>query len=181
MCNNTQPYSAHIVLSILRVCWCLILSSSQTSRIGPFDPFRLQSYNCSLQRFFGPPIVLFPCDLYQYDYKGIRFCAQRNPFLFVEVLPDICVGKLIIKSISKLQKNGEDYGMPSLISNELNDEMSHHHKHQGLDLLIRSVSKVTTALSNVSSVFQLFSFLVVCSSMISKGFSFVLRESHSFS
>ena len=44
----------------------------------------------------------------------------------------------------------------------------HHHKHQGLDPLIRSVSKVTTALSNVSSVFQLFSFLVVCSSMISE-------------
>ena len=49
----------------------------------------------------------------------------------------------------------------------------HHHKHQGLGPLIRSVSKVTTALSNVSLVFQLFSFLVVCSSMISKGFGFV--------
>jgi len=46
----------------------------------------------------------------------------------------------------------------------------HHHKHQGLDPLIRSVSKVTTALSNVSSVFQLFSSLMVCSSVISKGF-----------
>ena len=42
----------------------------------------------------------------------------------------------------------------------------HHHKYQGLGPLIRSDSKVTTALSNVSSVFQLFSFLVVCSSMI---------------
>ena len=54
----------------------------------------------------------------------------------------------------------------------------HHHdnnnnKHQGLDPLIRSVSKVTTPLSNVSSVFQLFSFLVVCSGMISKRFGFV--------
>ena len=49
----------------------------------------------------------------------------------------------------------------------------HHHKHQGLDPLIRSVSKVTTALSNLSSVFQLFSFLVVCIGMISKGFGFV--------
>ena len=39
--------------------------------------------------------------------------------------------------------------------------------------LIRSVSRVTTVLANVSSVFQLFSFLVVCSGMISKGFSFV--------
>ena len=50
---------------------------------------------------------------------------------------------------------------------------NHHHKHQGSGPLIRSVSKVTTALSDVSSVFQLFSFLVVCSSMISKGFGFV--------
>jgi len=49
----------------------------------------------------------------------------------------------------------------------------HHHKHQGLDPLIHSVSKVTNAFSKVSSVFQLFSFLVVCSSMISKGFGFV--------
>ena len=39
--------------------------------------------------------------------------------------------------------------------------------------MIRSVSRVTTALANVSSVFQLFSFLVVCSDMISKGFGLV--------
>jgi len=45
----------------------------------------------------------------------------------------------------------------------------HHHKHQELDPLIYSISKVTTALSNVSSAFQLFSFFVVCSGMISKG------------
>jgi len=49
----------------------------------------------------------------------------------------------------------------------------HHQKHQGLDPLIRSVSRVTAACANASSVFQLFSFLVVCSGMISKGFSFV--------
>jgi hypothetical protein len=49
----------------------------------------------------------------------------------------------------------------------------HHHKHQGLDHLIRYVSRVTTALANVSSVFQLFTFLVVCSDMISKGFGLV--------
>jgi hypothetical protein len=51
--------------------------------------------------------------------------------------------------------------------------LHHHHKHQGLDPLIRSVSRVTTALANVSSVFQLFPFLVVCSDMISKGFGLV--------
>jgi len=49
----------------------------------------------------------------------------------------------------------------------------HHHKHQGLDPLIRSVSKVTTALSNVSSVYKLFSFFVVSSGMITEGFGFV--------
>jgi len=49
----------------------------------------------------------------------------------------------------------------------------HHHKHQGLEPLIRSVSRVTTALANFSSVFQLFSFLVVCSDKISKRFGLV--------
>ena len=39
--------------------------------------------------------------------------------------------------------------------------------------MIRSVSRVTTVLANVSSVFPLFFFLVVCSYMISKGFSLV--------
>jgi len=50
----------------------------------------------------------------------------------------------------------------------------HYHKHQGLDPLIRSVSRVTAARANASSVFQLFSFLVICSVMISKGFGFVV-------
>jgi hypothetical protein len=49
----------------------------------------------------------------------------------------------------------------------------HHHHHQGLDPLIRSVSRVTTVLANVSLVFQLFFFPVACSDMISKGFGLV--------
>jgi len=49
----------------------------------------------------------------------------------------------------------------------------HYHKNQGLDPLIRSVSRVTAARGNASSVFQLFSFLVVCSGMISNGFGFL--------
>jgi len=53
------------------------------------------------------------------------------------------------------------------------DYHHHHHKHHGFDPLIRSVSRVTTNLTNVSSVFQLFSFLVVYIDMISKGFGFV--------
>ena len=52
--------------------------------------------------------------------------------------------------------------------------MYHHHKHQGLDPLIRSVSRVTAARANASSVFQLFSFLVVCSGMISKGYIYIV-------
>jgi hypothetical protein len=39
--------------------------------------------------------------------------------------------------------------------------------------LIRAVARVTAALANVSSVFQSFSFPVICSGMISKGFGFV--------
>jgi len=53
------------------------------------------------------------------------------------------------------------------------DWVNNNNKHQGLDPLIRSVSRVTAAHANASSVFQLFSFFVVCSGMISKGFGFV--------
>ena len=53
-------------------------------------------------------------------------------------------------------------------------EDHHHHRHKqpGLGHLARSVSRVTVGLSNVSSVSQLFSFLVGCSGMILKGFRF---------
>jgi len=58
-----------------------------------------------------------------------------------------------------------------------NNQQTHcninQHKHQGFDLLIRSVCRVTSALANVSSVFQLFFFLVVCSDMTSKGLGLV--------
>ena len=49
----------------------------------------------------------------------------------------------------------------------------HHHRHQGMGHLARSVSRVTAALANVSSVSRLFSFLVDCSGMILKGFGCV--------
>jgi hypothetical protein len=49
----------------------------------------------------------------------------------------------------------------------------HHHKHPGLGHLARSVSRVTVALAIVSSVSQLFFFLVGCSEIILKGFGFV--------
>jgi hypothetical protein len=51
----------------------------------------------------------------------------------------------------------------------------HHryHKHIGLGHLARSVSRVTVALASVSSVSQLFSFVVDCSGLILKGFGVV--------
>jgi hypothetical protein len=49
----------------------------------------------------------------------------------------------------------------------------HHHKHQGLGLLARSISRVIAGLAIVSSVYQLFSFLLGCIGMILKGFCFV--------
>jgi hypothetical protein len=54
-----------------------------------------------------------------------------------------------------------------------NNNNNNNNKHQGLGHLARSVSRVTAALANVSSVSQLFSFLVDYSGMILKGFGFV--------
>jgi len=71
---------------------------------------------------------------------------------------------------------GSPYKYQLFLSLSLHRAFRHHHKYnkqQGLDPLIRSVSRVTAARANASSVFQLFSFLVVCSGMISKGFGFV--------
>ena len=59
---------------------------------------------------------------------------------------------------------------------ELVDEYNHphhHHKHQGLDPLIRSVSRDIAALANVFQVVQLIFFLAVCSCKILQGFGFV--------
>jgi hypothetical protein len=58
------------------------------------------------------------------------------------------------------------YGLESVLRH-------HHHKHPELGHLARFVSRVTVALSIVSSVSQMFSFLVGCSEMILKGFGFV--------
>jgi hypothetical protein len=57
--------------------------------------------------------------------------------------------------------------------NSRNDNHHHRHKHPGLDQLASSVSRVTVALSIVSSVSQLYSFFVGCSGIILKGFGFV--------
>jgi len=54
-----------------------------------------------------------------------------------------------------------------------NNNNNNNNKHQGLDALIRSDSTVTAARATASSVFQMLSFLVVSSGMISKGIGFV--------
>jgi len=62
----------------------------------------------------------------------------------------------------------------SPLSQPLDDDDDYlHHHHQGLDPLVHSVSRVTVVRASASLVFQLFSFLVVCSGMISKGFGFM--------
>jgi hypothetical protein len=75
------------------------------------------------------------------------------------------LSKEVDKSASRLRILDELY---SLLLEEC-----HHHKHPGLGHLAGSVSRVTVALSIVSSVSQLFSFLVGCSGMILEGFGFV--------
>ena len=63
-------------------------------------------------------------------------------------------------------RNGFGGGFGPVVRQNIEWMNHHRHKHHGFDPLIRSVNRVTTALTNVSSVFQLFSFLVVCSGMI---------------
>ena len=71
-----------------------------------------------------------------------------------------------LSSVGVLQVHFISEWNPGLLSH-------HHHKHQGSDPLFRSVSTVTAPRANSFSVFQLFSFLIVCSGMILKGFGFV--------
>jgi hypothetical protein len=63
----------------------------------------------------------------------------------------------------------------------------YHHKHKNFDLLARSVSGFTAALTKVSSVSQFCSFLVEFSGMILKGFccvaffAFIYHVQYAFS
>ena len=62
-------------------------SSSSTPRIGPFDPFRLHGYSCSLQRFLGLPSDLFHSFFPTKTY--INFSLSM-----------ICLGQLILLRLS---------------------------------------------------------------------------------
>jgi hypothetical protein len=77
-----------------------------------------------------------------------------------------------LEDINVSTKSGRSF-LNSGIGNRLLGRIGGNHKHPGLGHLARSVSRVTVALSIVSSVSQLFSFLVGCSGMILKGFGFV--------
>ena len=78
------------------------------------------------------------------------------------------------RSISEVKRPECEINNSPTSSAEVKKDHHHYVKHQGLDPLIRSVSRFTAARVNASSVFQLFSFLVVCSGMISKGLDFVV-------
>jgi hypothetical protein len=56
-----------VIIVVVVIVIVIIISSSSsstsTSSVGPFGPFRLQTYSCSRQRFFGLPTVLFPFGL----------------------------------------------------------------------------------------------------------------------
>jgi hypothetical protein len=64
--------------------------------------------------------------------------------------------------------NGAEVSFPATMQGE-GLSIYYRHKLRRLDPSIRSVSRVTAALANFSSVFQLFFFPVVCSGMISLG------------
>ena len=62
----------------------------------PIDPFRLQGYSGSRQRFLGRPIDLLPCGLQLYDFRGIRFCGilcvcRSRFFLYSSILSNMLV------------------------------------------------------------------------------------------
>jgi hypothetical protein len=95
--------------------------------------------------------------------------------------------KLIVQNINVMKKSVLDgmelwfghltvnqrVGLASRSGHLISKIHHHHNKHQVLGHLARSVSTVTAALSSVSSVSQLFSFLVDCSGMVLKGFGVV--------
>jgi hypothetical protein len=62
---------------------------------------------------------------------------------------------------------------PSYTWQQVTNNNNNNNRHQGLGQLARSVSRVTAAFVSVSSVTQLFSFLVDCSGMILKRFGVV--------
>ena len=135
-------------------------------------------------------VVLFSSIRQMLEYN-LTLCKDSflpHPFQFIIPKTFSSVTSEILKtSVSKYETEGKcgickvaksiyiiQYRINKLrYSHHHHHHHHHHHKHQGLDSLIRSVSRVTTAFANSSSVFQLFSFLVVCSDMISKGFGLV--------
>jgi len=99
-------------------------------------------------------------------------CSSSPSELSAHIFLNLTIGYFLWNFLTKILHLFLATPSPSQTFSNLTIK-SHHHKHHGLDPLIRSVSRVTAARANASSVFQLFSFLVVCSGMISNGLSFV--------
>ena len=83
-----------------------------------------------------------------------------------ECLPQLHYGNLQFYNRGRNRISAVGRGWKRMVGNYHHNH--HYHKHQGLDPLTRSIYGVTAARANASSVFQLFSFLVVWSGMISK-------------
>ena len=114
--------------------------------------------SCILESFTNSSPRLLCRERKLFFYQLVSQCIADSPCFFAQPVPVVQVHKCITtcevpeKKMSNL-----------IIVINIKDWTS----------LIRSISRVTTVLANFSSVVHLFSFLVVCSGMISTGFSFV--------
>ena len=127
-------------------------------------------------RFFNASLCGKVCQTHVIKIQVVNriFFFHKKRFTYVALFQiKFCLDAVIRSNVNRVSVKQRTKSQPSEMKNHHHHHHHHQHKHQGLDPLIRSVSKVTTALSNVSSVLQLFSFLVVYSSIISKGFGFV--------
>jgi len=122
------------------------------------DPFLSQ---VSRSLFKGLPRFLLPVG---------QYCFITLGNLFRRILFTCCIQLLLYSNnLSKIVVIFNYFTICAIMSrlhHHYHHHNHHHHKHQALDPLIRSVSTVTAARANASSIFQLFSFLVICSGMI---------------
>jgi hypothetical protein len=144
-------------------------------QLSPFQMVACSQNVCYVRIWIGSfPVTHILCPVWcaLRHCTGVMHCPlydinpwimeQKNPLLvlyWILFVPHILV--IIFSTFFFLSMN------PRL------KDKNRHHKHPGLGHLACSVSRVTVALSIVSSVSQLFSFLVGCSGMILKGFGFV--------
>jgi len=107
------------------------------------------------------------CDSYECALKSWKFTADREYNIDKTRVSTVVQSPNTVGQIGRKQDGQAVSGERGTMITVCHYH-HHHHKHQGLDPLIRSISTVTAARTKTSSVFQLFSFLVGCSGMISK-------------